>query len=89
MARVIVCSVPQRFRLPVAVLAALAVAEVAVLLMRPRDRLEPVPVAPQTYFSAEQIEKAVDFRSGQLWLYGLRLAIELGVLVLIVRRPPG
>jgi STE24 endopeptidase len=88
MARVIVCSVPQRFRLPVAVLAALAVAEVAVLLMRPRDRLEPVPVAPQTYFSAEQIEKAVDFRGGQLWLYGLRLAIELGVLVLIVRRPP-
>ncbi len=79
---------PQRFRLPVAVLAALAVAEVAVLLMRPRDRLEPVPVAPQTYFSAEQIEKAVDFRSGQLWLYGLRLAIELGVLILIVRRPP-
>jgi STE24 endopeptidase len=88
MARVIVYSVLQRLRLPAAVVAALVVAEAAVLLLRPRDRLEPAPVAPQTYFSAEQIERAVDFRSGQLWLFGLRLAIELGVLVLIVRRPP-
>ena len=88
MAGVIVYSVLQRLRLPVTVVSALVVAEVAVLLMRPRDRLQPVPVAPQTYFSAEQIERAVDFRSGQLWLYGLRLAIELGVLVYVVRRPP-
>lgn len=77
-----------RLRLPVAVVAALVVAEAAVLLMRPRDRLEPVAVAPETYFSAAQIERAEDFRSGQLWLYGARLAIELGLLVVIVRRPP-
>jgi STE24 endopeptidase len=88
MAGVIVYSVLSRLRLPVAVVAALVVAEAAVLLMRPRDRLEPVAVAPQTYFSAAQIERAEDYRSGQLWLYGARLAIELGLLVVIVRRPP-
>ncbi|MGH2947137.1 MAG: M48 family metallopeptidase [Solirubrobacteraceae bacterium] len=88
MAAVIVYSVLSRLRLPVAVVAALVVAEAAVLLMRPRDRLEPVAVAPETYFSAAQIERAEDFRSGQLWLYGARLAIELGLLVVIVRRPP-
>ena len=77
-----------RLRLPVALVAALVVAEAAVLLMRPRDGLEPVDVAPQTYFSAAQIERAEDYRSGQLWLYGARLAIELGLLTAIVRRPP-
>jgi STE24 endopeptidase len=80
--------VPKRLRLPVAVVAALVVAEAAVLLMRPRDGLEPVDAAPRDYFSAAQIETAEDFRSGQLKLYALRLAIELGVLVLVVRRPP-
>jgi STE24 endopeptidase len=88
MAGVIVYSVLARLRLPVALVAALVVAEAAVLLMRPRDGLEPVDVAPQTYFSAAQIERAEDFRSGQLWLYLLRLAIELGLLTAIVRRPP-
>jgi len=77
-----------RLRLPLAVVTALVVAEAAVFLFRPRDRLEPVAVAPQTYFSAEQLERADAFRGGQLWLYGLRLAIELGLLVYVVRRPP-
>ena len=56
--------------------------------MRPRGLLEPLDVAPRAYFSAAQIEKAEDFRSGQLWLLGARTAIELGLLVLIVARPP-
>src|SRR5215208_5491223 len=85
---VIVYSVLKRLRLPVTVIAALAVAEVAVFLMRPRDRLEPVDVAAQTYFSPAFVHRAEDFRTGQLWLYGARLAIELGVLVYLVRRPP-
>jgi STE24 endopeptidase len=88
MGGVIVYSVLERLRLPVAVAAALVAAEAAVLLLRPRDGLEPVDVAAQAYFSASQIERAEDFRSGQLWLYGARLAIELGVLVLLVRKPP-
>ena len=77
-----------RLRLPVTIVAALVVAEAAVFLMRPRDRLTPVDVAPQTYFSTAFIERAEDFRSGQLWLYGARLAIEIGLLVYVVRRPP-
>jgi STE24 endopeptidase len=85
---VIVYSVLKRLRLPVTVAAALAVAEAAVFLLRPRDRLEPVDVAAQTYFSPAYIERAEHFRNGQLLLYGAQLAIELGLLVLVVRRPP-
>jgi len=80
--------VPKRLRLPVAIVAALVVAEAAVLIMRPRDLLEPLDVAARAYFSAAQIERAEDFRSGQLWLFGARTAIELALLVLIVARPP-
>ena len=78
----------KRLRLPVSIVAALVVAEAAVFLMRPRDGLEPVDAAPQTYFSTAFIERAEDFRAGQLWLYGARLAIEIGLLVYVVRRPP-
>jgi STE24 endopeptidase len=78
----------KRLRLPVTVIAALAVAEAAVFLLRPRDRLQPVDVAAQTYFSPAFVHRAEDFRTGQLWLYGASLAIELGVLVYAVRRPP-
>ena len=49
---------PVRLRLPIAIVAALVVAEAAVLLMRPRGLLEPLDVAPRAYFSAAQIEKA-------------------------------
>jgi STE24 endopeptidase len=80
--------VPVRLRLPLAIVAALVIAEAAVLLMRPRGLVEPLDVAPRAYFSATQIEKAEDFRSGQLWLLGAQTALELGLLVLIVARPP-
>ncbi|HET8952427.1 MAG TPA: M48 family metalloprotease [Solirubrobacteraceae bacterium] len=50
--------------------------------------IEPLDVAPRAYFSAAQIEKAEAFRSGQLWLLGAQMAVELGLLVLIVARPP-
>ncbi len=77
------------WRLPVALVTAVVVAEVAVLAMRPRDRgPEPVPVEPRAYFSEAQIEKAEAFRTGQLWIYVAQTAIGLGVLLLIVRRPP-
>jgi STE24 endopeptidase len=80
--------VPTRLRLPLAVVTALVVAEAAALLLRPRDRPAPVDVAPRDYFSAAQLGTARDYRTGQLWLYGARVAVELGVLVLVVRRPP-
>ena len=78
----------KRLRLPVTVVAALAVAEAAVFLMRPRDTLEPVDVAAQTYFSPAYIERAEHFRNGQLLLYGASLVIEIGLLVWVVRHPP-
>ncbi len=78
----------KRLRLPVSIVAALVVAEAAVFLMRPRDGLEPVDAAPQTYFSTAFLERAEDFRSGQLLLYGARLALEIGLLIYVVRRPP-
>ena len=77
------------WRLPVALVTAVVVAEAAVLVMRPRDRgPEPLPVEPRAYFSQAQIEKAEEFRTGQLWIYVAQTAIGLGVLVLFVRRPP-
>src|SRR4051794_673848 len=85
---VIVYSVLKRLRLPLTVAAALVVAEAAVFLLRPRDRLEPVDVAAQTYFSPALINRAPHLPSGPLIPYGGSLAIELGVLVLVVRRPP-
>ncbi len=75
--------------LPIALVAAVVVAEAAVLLLRPRDLgPAPLPVEARAYFSHAQLEKAEAFRSGQLWLYGARLVIEGGVLILLVRRPP-
>jgi STE24 endopeptidase len=84
-----VCSVRRSWRLPVALVTAVVVAEAAVVLLRPRDRgPDPVPVEPRAYFSEAQIEKAEDFRVGQLWIFAAQTAIGLGVLVLFVRRPP-
>jgi STE24 endopeptidase len=81
--------VRERLRLPLVLVAAVVVAEGAVLLMRPRDAgPDPLPVEARAYFTPAQITRAEDFRGGQLWLYGARVAIDLGVLVLIVRRPP-
>jgi STE24 endopeptidase len=82
-----ICSVRRSWRLPVALVTAVVVAEAAVLVMRPRDRgPEPLPVEPRAYFSEAQIEKADRYRTGQLWIYVAQTAIGLGVLVLIVRR---
>jgi STE24 endopeptidase len=81
--------VRRTLRLPVALVAAVVVAEVGVVLLRPRDSgPEPVVVDARAYFSADQLEKGRDFRRGQLALYGVQLLIEGGLLVLLVRRPP-
>jgi STE24 endopeptidase len=78
-----------RLRWAVAVGAAVLVAELAVLLLRPRDGvIEPAPVRAQSYFSASEIERARDFRRPQLALHGGALAVQLGLLALLVARPP-
>ncbi len=59
------------------------------LLLRPRDGvIEPAPVQAQSYFSDSQIERARDYRRPQLALYGGVLVVELGLLALLVARPP-
>ena len=42
----------------------------------------------RAYFSSAQLERAQDFRTGQLWLFGASLLIEAGVLILVVRKAP-
>src|SRR6188508_517310 len=50
-----VCSVRKSWRLPVALVTAVVVAQAAVIIMRPRDRgPAPVPVDPRAYFSHAQ-----------------------------------
>lgn len=80
---------PGRLRLPVALVAAVVVAEAAVLLMRPRGGvIDPAPVSVRSYFSPGELERARDFRGPQLALYGGRVLVELGVLALLIARPP-
>ncbi len=88
MARVIVCSVLQRLRLPVAVLAALAVAEVAVLLAAParpagagaRSRREPTS-------ARSRWKRPSTSAAASCGCTASRLAIELGVLILTRAAP--
>ncbi len=76
--------------MPVAIVAAVVVAEAAVALMWPRHGvIEPAPVRAASYFSSAELERARDFRRPQLVLSLAVLAVELGVLALLVRRPPG
>lgn len=78
-----------RLRWGAAIVAAVVVAELAVLLLRPRSGvIEPAPVRTQSYFSAPEIERARDYRRPQLAIYGGVLAVELGLLALLVVRPP-
>jgi STE24 endopeptidase len=80
--------VSKKWGLPVAVLAAVVAAEAAVLLLRPRPAEPPVEVQAREYFSDAELQRAEAFRSGQRWLFGGTLVVELAVLALFVRRPP-
>jgi STE24 endopeptidase len=84
--------VSRKWALPAAVAAALVAAQAAVLLLRPYEPDPPAPepatVTPGEYFSRAEIRRAEDFRSGQRWLFGAVVVVELGVLAVFVRRPP-
>jgi Zn-dependent protease with chaperone function len=76
-------------RVAVAVVAAFVVAEAAVLLLRPRRGvIAPAPVDAASYFTTADIQRARDFRRGQLVLFATSFAIEGALLVGLVRRPP-
>ncbi|WP_053226248.1 M48 family metallopeptidase [Solirubrobacter soli] len=79
---------PRRLRLPAAIVTALVVAEAAVLLLRPKERYPVQQVEARAYFSTAELERATSFRSGQLWLYGARTALELAILIVAVRLAP-
>lgn len=72
-----------------AAVAMLLVAEAAVWLLGPRDQgPEPLPVAESDYFSAAELERAEDFRTGQRWLLLAGLGIEGAVLVAVALGRP-
>jgi STE24 endopeptidase len=72
----------------VAVAAAFVVAEAAVLLLRPRDGvIAPAPIDPRSYFTPDQLDRARDYRRGQLIIFGAGAAVEAAALVWLVRRP--
>jgi STE24 endopeptidase len=79
----------ERWKGPAAVVAAVAVAEAAAMLLRPRTGLvEPAPVKAASYFSPAEIDRARRFRRPQLALFGGMLAVQGAVLGALVRRPP-
>ncbi|MDP1848045.1 MAG: M48 family metallopeptidase [Solirubrobacteraceae bacterium] len=78
-----------RLRWGAAIVGAVVIAELAVLLLRPRSGvIEPAPVRTESYFSAAEIERARDYRRPQVAIYGGVLVVELGLLALLVARPP-
>jgi STE24 endopeptidase len=78
-----------RVRVTVAVVAALGIAEAAVLVLRPRSGIiEPAPVSATSYFSPAELDRARDFRRPQLALYAGTLLVDALILVWLVRRPP-
>lgn len=80
---------PRALRATAPLVVAVLAAEVAVLLLRPRSGvIAPVHVSAADVFSPAQIERARAFRRPQLALYGVGLALEAGLLVLLVARPP-
>jgi STE24 endopeptidase len=78
-----------RYRLPLAVAAAVVAAGAATLLLRPRGPLvEPASVSERAYFSAEQLERARDYRGPQRIIGLAGLGLSGGLLVLVAVRPP-
>jgi len=70
-------------------LLALAAAEGGVRLLSPRERpIEPADIDLHSFFSDAEIERGARFARPQLALGIARAAIQLGVLALVVRRPP-
>jgi STE24 endopeptidase len=80
--------VRKRWKPSAAVVAAIAVAEAAAMLLRPRTGLvDPAPVKAAWYFSPAEVDRARSFRRPQLALYGGMLAIQGAVLGAFIKRP--
>lgn len=80
---------PRSLRLPAALLIVVVLAQAGVGLLRPHDAgPSPKRVDPTAYFSPAELERADAYQGRQLAYYGAGLAIQVGVLVLLVARPP-
>jgi NAD(P)-dependent dehydrogenase (short-subunit alcohol dehydrogenase family) len=78
----------RRLGIPLAVVAAVAVAEVAAVVLRPRSGvIHPADVKATDYFSPAEIDRARAFRRPQLGLFAGTLAVEAGLLAWLVARP--
>lgn len=70
-------------------LLALAAAEAGVRILSPRERLiKPEGIDIRRYFSEAEIERGARYARPQVALGMARAAIEVGALILVVRRPP-
>src|SRR4051794_25928409 len=79
----------ERWKRPAAVVAAVAVAEAAAMILRPRTGLaDPAPVKAESYFSPAELDRARGFSRPQLALYGGIAAVKAAALAALVRRPP-
>ena len=58
------------------------------LLLRPRDGvIAPAPVDPRSYFTPDEIDRARDYREGQLVIFATSLVVEVAALAWLARRP--
>jgi len=72
----------------VAVVAFLLIAEGAVWMLRPEERIHPEPVSASQVFRPAELERMRDYAGGQRLLGLGALAAQGAVLVLLVVRPP-
>lgn len=76
-------------RVGAAAVAMVLVAEVAVWLLRPRERpIQPVSVPEGRYFTEAQIDRGRSFSDGQLWLFVAALGAQGAVLVTLALGRP-
>jgi STE24 endopeptidase len=68
--------------------AAVAIAEIAAWALRPREVVQPVQAEEGAYFTAAELERARDYRSGQRLLMVGGLLAGGGVMVLLVSGRP-
>lgn len=71
-----------------AVVASVLIAEGAVWLLRPAQRIDPAPVSASDVFRPAELERARDYAGGQRLLGLGGIAAQGAVLVLLVARPP-
>ena len=76
-------------RVGTAAVAMVLVAEVAVWLLRPRERpIEPAPVSESEYFTPAQIDRGRAYGDGQLWLLLGAAGVQGAVLVAVALGRP-